>query len=372
MKILISCLSKSWGGLEMFSVTSALQLIKRGFDVQIIAYPNSYIHKDCINKNIKIYTVKAGGYFHPLEVIKLSRFLRKNKFDVIHSQYSKDLWLLVPALKLAGSNCSLFLTKQMGSFIVKKDFLHAALYKRVNCVLAISNVIKKNLLDTCPLTPDKVKLLHNGVDTNKYNPTLFDGTKLRKELNIANNELAIGMLARLSYGKGHEEFLLSAKKLIEKNKKLKFVIVGDPSAGEDNYGLKIKQMSVDLGLTEKVIFTGFRKDIPNVLSSFDIFVFPSHSEAFGIALVEAMSMAKPCIGTKSDGVLDIIVDDETGYFFEKNNVDELTEKIELLIDSKEKRTKFGLNSRKRAVENFDLEVLTDRVIKYYKGLLTDK
>lgn len=372
MKILISCLSKSWGGLEMFSVTSALQLMKRGFDVQLLAYPDSDIHKDCLNKNVKVHTVKAGSYFHPVEIIKLSAFLRKNKFDVIHTQYSKDLWTLVPALQFAGSDCPLFLTKQMGSFIVKKDFLHTALYKRVNYVLAISNIIKINLLDTCPLTPKKIKLLHNGVDTVKYAPEFFDGAPVRKELNIADNELAIGMLARLSHGKGHEEFLLSAQKLVEKNQNLKFVIVGDPSAGEDNYGLKIKQMSIDLGLSENVIFTGFRKDIPNVLASLDIFVFPSHSEAFGIALVEAMSMAKPCVGTKSDGVLDIIVDNETGYFFEKNNVEELTEKVELLIGSEEKRKEFGNNARKRAVENFDLEVLTDKVIKYYEEVLSDK
>lgn len=369
MKILISCLSKSWGGLEMFSVTSALQLMKRGFDVKMIAYPDSDVYKDCVNKNVEVHKVKAGSYFHPVEILKLAKFIKKNKFDVIHTQYSKDLWTLVPALQFAGSNCPLFLTKQMGSFIVKKDFLHKALYNRVNNVFAISNIIKTNLLDTCPLTPDKIKLLHNGVDTANYAPQFFDGKPVRKEFNVSDNELAIGMLARLSPGKGHEEFLFSAKKLIAENKNLKFLVIGGASAGEDEYAGKIKSAAAEMGIADNVIFTGFRKDIPNLLSALDIFVFPSHSEAFGIALVEAMSMAKPCVGTKSDGVLDIIVDSETGYFFEKNNVDELTEKIGLLINSKEKRIDFGNKARERAVSKFDIEVLTDKVIKYYKEVI---
>ena len=372
MKILIACLSGSWGGLEMFAVTSAVQLIKRGHEVKLIAYPDSKVYEDCINKNIEVFGVKAKSYFHPVEILKLSRFIKKNKFDLIHTQYSKDLWTIVPALKFAGSDVPLFLTKQMGSFILKKDFLHKAIYERVTYAFAISEVIRKNLLDTCPLTPEKIKLLHNAVDTKKLDPEKFNGSKVREEFGFTENEIVIGMLARLSHGKGHEELLLSAQKLLVKNKNIKFLIVGDPSAGEDEYGEKIKNLSVELGLSENVIFSGFRKDIPNVLSAFDIFVFPSHSEAFGIALVEAMSMAKPCVGTKSDGVLDIIVDNETGYFFEKNNVDQLTEKIELLVKSKENRIKFGNNSRKRAVEKFDIEVLTVLVIEYYREALSDK
>ena len=372
MKILIACLSRSWGGLEMFAVTSAIQLKNRGYEVKLIAYPDSKVFEDCRNKNVEVFPVKAKSYFHPTQIIKLAAFIKKNKFDLIHTQYSKDLWTIVPALQFARSDAPLFLTKQMGSFIVKKDFLHKALYNRVTCAFAISEVIRKNLLDTCPLIPDKIKLLHNAVDTKKLNPELFDGSGVREEFGFSDNEIVIGMLARLSHGKGHEEFLLSAQKLLTKNKNIKFLIVGDPSAGEDEYGQKIKNLSVELGLTDNVIFSGFRKDIPEVLAALDIFVFPSHSEAFGIALVEAMAMEKPCVGTKSDGVLDIIVDNETGYFFEKNNVDELTEKIDLLINSEKERIRFGKNSRKRAVEKFDIEVLTDLVIQYYEETLSGK
>jgi glycosyltransferase involved in cell wall biosynthesis len=118
-----------------------------------------------------------------------------------------------------------------------------------------------------------------------------------------------------------------------------------------------------------VIFTGYRVDTPQVIAAMDIFVFPSHSESFGIALVEAMAMAKPSVCSNSDGVLDIAVDNETSYLFENKNVEDLTKKIELLINSSTTRIQFGKASRERVVENFDFDILTDKVIIIYNELL---
>lgn len=101
----------------------------------------------------------------------------------------------------------------------------------------------------------------------------------------------------------------------------------------------------------------------------DIFVFPSHGEAFGIALAEAMSMAKSSVCSNSDGILDIAIDDETSYLFENRNADDLAKKIELLIISPETRKRFGDAARKRAVEKFNVDVLTEKVIGIYDELI---
>lgn len=366
MKILYSCLSQSWGGMEMITVDAALQLIKRGNDVLLLCYPNSKIHISAKERKIKTIPIKTESYFHPAAVLRLAKLLKKEKFDLIHTQASKDLWTLVPALKFAAEKCPLFLTKQLGSFIKKKDMLHKFLYSRITFAFAISKVIEKNLIDTTPLKKDKIKLLHNYVDTDRFDPSKTDGKKIRSEFNIADNDISIGMLARFSKGKGHEEFLEAAKILCEKYDRLRFLIVGEPSRGENEYAEKIQNLSKYYGLSGKVIFTGFRADTPDVLSSLDIFAFPSHSEAFGIALVEAMACAKPSVCSNSDGVLDIAVDGETAYLFEKGTAEDLANKLELLIVSKDKREALGSAARKRAVNFFDVNILTDKVIKFYE------
>lgn len=371
MTILYSCLSQSWGGMEMFTIQAVQQLLSRGIHTELLCYPNSKIHEEAKKLNIVTYTAKQSGYFNFSELTKVARLLKSKQYSLIHTQASKDLWLLVPALKLTNLHTPLFLTKQVGSFVEKNDFLHKWLYNRITAAFAISTIIKNNLLNTTPLTQNKILMLHNGVDTKRFDPAKVNREKAREELNIADNDIVIGMLARFSPGKGHEDLLYAAKSLTQKYKNIKILLVGEPSRGEEKYANKIKQMVEDYYLSSYVIFTGFRKDTENVISAMDIFAFPSHAEAFGIALVEAMSMAKPSVCSNSDGVLDISVNNNTSYLFENKNGDQLAEKLELLIKSEETRTQFGLNARNRAVKYFDIEYLTDKVINYYKDFVKE-
>lgn len=368
MKVLYSCLSKSWGGMEMFTLTAVKQLINRNINVELVCIAESRLHIEANNIGIIIHPIKASGYLHPVSTIKLSSIIRKGNHDIIHTQASKDLWLLVPALKLINASTPLILTKQVGSAIIKKDRLHKWLYNRLTYAFAISRVIQKNLVETCPLPEEKIVLIHNAIDTKIFSPEKSDGRKVRNEFGIASGDVVIGMLARFSPGKGHEEFLKAAAELNKKHDNLKFLIVGEASRGENDYAESIKKLAAEYNLGNAV-FTGFRSDTPEVLAAMDIFIFPSHGEAFGIALAEAMAMEKPSVCSNSDGVLDIAVDGATSYLFENKNSLDLAEKIEMLISSPGKRNEFGFAARKRAVENFDIEPLTDKVLKIYSDAI---
>ncbi len=371
MKILYSCLSKSWGGLEMFTITAVKQLLNRDVKVELLCSKESRIHIEASGLGLIIHPIKASGYFHPFSTLKLISIIRRGNYDFVHTQASKDLWLLVPALKILRKEIPLILTKQMGSFIIKKDFLHKWIYKRVNLTFAISRVIEKNLIETTPLSKDKIILMHNGINLTKFNPQKVDRNKIRNEFKINENELLFGMIARFSPGKGHEEFLYAVKELNKKFTNLKVLIVGEASQGEDEYAAKIRKLNEEY-LLSNVIFTGFRSDIAELLAAMDIFVFPSHSEAFGIVLAEAMAMGKPSVCANSDGILDIAVDGETSLLFERKNGNDLKEKLDMLIADPAKREKFGKAARKRAMNNFDLEASTDKTLNIYKNLLNLK
>ncbi|PKL83229.1 MAG: hypothetical protein CVV24_05935 [Ignavibacteriae bacterium HGW-Ignavibacteriae-3] len=249
--------------------------------------------------------------------------------------------------------------------------LHKWIYNRINLALAISGVIKQNLIDTTPLTEDKIILLYNAIDVNRFNPEKFDRRKIREEFNIDNTEILIGMNARFSPGKGYEEFLHAAKELSEQYKNVRFIAVGGPSKGEDDYAMEIKTMASNLGLDGKVIFTGFRNDVPEILASLDIFVFPSHAEAFGLALVEAMSMKLPSVCSNTDGVLDIAIDHETSLLFKKADYHDLSEKLSELINNPDERAIFGNAARKRAVNVFSMKLITSKLISIYKDQIED-
>ncbi|MEW6004524.1 MAG: glycosyltransferase family 4 protein [Stygiobacter sp.] len=366
MKILFTCISNGWGGLEMYSLTILLHLKKLNYDVSLLALKSSNLYKEAEKENIKLFFIETESYFNLNSFIQIKKIIQKEKFDLIHSHSSKDLWFVVPVLKIINSKIPIHFTKHVASGISKKDFLHNWLYSRINKVYAISKMIEQNLLVTTSIKKEKIVLLHNGIDTEKFNPDLYERKIFREEIKIGDDEILIGMIGRISQGKGHEEFLLCAEKLLNKYSNLKFVIVGHPSINEDGYYKRILEFAERINQKERIIFTGLRKDTPNILAGIDIYVFPSHDESFGLTLVEAMSMKKPNVCTRASGVLEIAIEDETSLLFNKGDVDDLSEKISTLIKSKELRMKLGENSRRRVLENFDLNGYIQKLLMHYQ------
>ena len=354
----------------MFTITAVKQLLKRNITVELLCAKDSRIHIEANNLGLLVHPVKRRWISILSNIIRLSSLMRRSKYDLIHTQASFDLWLIVPALQLIKKSIPLILTKQVGSFIIKKDFLHKWIYNRLTYAFAISTAIEKNLIDTCPLPLSKVWLVHNGIDIERFNPEKVKPQKVRGEFQIAENEITIGMMARFSPGKGHEEFLFAAKELNKKYSNLKFIVVGEPSRGENDYAEKIKTLARDYKLNN-FIFAGFRSETPEVLAAMDIFVFPSHAEAFGIALAEALAMGKPSVCSNAEGILDIAIDKETSLLFENKNAEDLIKKISVLIDSSDLRSNFSAAARKRASQYFDIEKLTDKAVEIYKRAIDD-
>lgn len=349
----------------MFTLTAVKQLLKRNISVELLCTKESRIHIEANNLGLLVHPVKRTWISNLSNIIRLASLIRRSKYDLIHTQASFDLWIIVPALQLIKKNIPLILTKQVGSFVIKKDFLHKWIYNRLTFAFAISTAIEKNLIDSCPLPQDKVLLVHNGIDIERFNPEKVNPQKVRDEFHIAPNEILIGMMARFSPGKGHEEFLYAARELNKKYSNLKFLVVGEPSRGENDYAESIKRLAGGYGLSN-LIFTGYRSDTPEVLAALNIFVFPSHAESFGLALAEAMAMGIPSVCSNAEGILDIAVDNETSLLFENKNAEDLTNKISVMLESEDLWKNFSTASRKRAVELFDLEKLTDRVVMIYQ------
>ena len=372
MKVLQTCLSLSWGGLEMYTLHTAKLLIGAGHQTEILTYNGSRLAAEALKEGIVCRTVSRKPVNLP-GIYKMASLFKNNNYDIIHAEASKDLWYVVPALRLALCRAPLLLTKHVGSGISKKDIFHRMLYSRVNMALAISGVIKRNLAETTPLPVEKIELLHDSIDTFRFDPAKTDKNMVRNEFGIKEEELVIGMTGRFSPGKGHEEFLYAANELAKIHPDIRFMIVGEASRGEEEYADSIKKMAYDYGLKDKIIFTGFRKDIPEVLAAMDIYLFPSHAEAFGLALVEAMSMERPTVCSNSDGVLDIAVEGVTSFLFNAGSGEDLFNKTGMLVKDFQKRIDFGKEGRKRVLKMFSAEIFTGRLTALYsKALVNNK
>lgn len=372
MNILISCLSRSWGGMEMFAVNSAQWLLQEGYNVFFLALNKSPIEK-ALNFILKenILLLKKSSYFNLSNIIKVRKFIVRNNIDLIHTQYSKDLWTISPALLLINKPIPLVFTKQLGSFVVKKDVLHKLIYKRVDSAIAISSIIKKNLLETTTIPEEKILLIHNAIDLEKFNPQLFNKLIIRKNLNIEEDKIVFTHISRLSPGKGQDIVLKALNEIKEDVPSSIFLFVGSAQHNEKDYELSLMKMVDEFNLKNIVRFLGFRTDIPEILSITDVFLFPSFGEAFGISLVEAMAMGIPSIVCKADGVLDILIENETSLTFERNDYKSLANLILKMSNDKNLRESLGEKSLNRAQE-FSSKNYIQKVSALYFKLLKNK
>lgn len=372
MNILISCLSRSWGGMEMFAVNTARWLSSSNYNVFFLALKDSPIEK-ALNFVLKenILLLKKSSYFNLSYIIKVRKFIVRNNIDLIHTQYSKDLWTISPALLLINKPIPLVFTKQLGSFVIKKDLLHKLIYKRVDAAIAISSIIKKNLLETTTIPKEKIHLIHNAIDLEKFNPQLFNKLTIRKNLNIEEDKIVFTHISRLSPGKGQDIVLKALNEIKEKIQDSIFLFVGSAQSDEKDYELNLLKLVDEFNLNSIVRFLGFRTDIPEILSITDVFLFPSLGEAFGISLVEAMAMGIPSIVCRADGVLDILIENETSLTFERNDYKSLANLILKMSNDKNLRESLGKKSLNRAQE-FSSKNYIQKVSALYLKLIKNK
>ncbi|RJO64268.1 MAG: glycosyltransferase family 1 protein [Candidatus Omnitrophota bacterium] len=220
--------------------------------------------------------------------------------------------------------------------------------------------------------PKKVTVIYNGVDTNRFRPDIT-GEIVRKEFDIRPSEAVIGIASRFHENKNHETFLKAVRIICSRHRgpdSLKFLIVG-ASVFEEDRGreLYLRDFVRLQGIQDKVIFTGFRKDMPEAYAAMDILVISSFREACGRVIIEAMSSGKPVIGSNTGGNRELIVDAKTGILFSASDPKALAEAISYLVQHKDVARAMGETGRKRVEQYFDIRVNVKKTEAVYGELL---
>lgn len=215
------------------------------------------------------------------------------------------------------------------------------------------------------IDPEKITVLYNGIDTS-LTVEMTTIEKIKGEFGI-ESELIVGMVGRITKGKGQDDFIKAAKLVVDSTPKVKFLIVGGYVVTDKNLEKELKSFAEKSGLKDYVYFTGWRNDVNALVSVFDISVLPSSTfpEGFPLTCIEAMALSKPVIATKIPGPSEIVEDGITGFLVPPSNPTILAEKISLLLKDVQLRKKMGAAGKSRAEALFDIKKLTKRLEEEY-------
>jgi glycosyltransferase involved in cell wall biosynthesis len=206
--------------------------------------------------------------------------------------------------------------------------------------------------------PDLVKVIYNGFDPEMYQSSPADRSRLRHELKL-ENKFVIGQFSRLSPWKG-QHILLNA--LAQCPDSVVGVFVGAALFGEDEYVQQIKQQVVDLGLTNRVHFLGFRSDISDLMGACDVVAHTSTApEPFGRVIIEGMLCGIPVIAADAGGAKELVTDHVTGWTVEPGNSQHLATAILECFENQELRDSISLQAKAHAIEHFHVHHLQTKI-----------
>lgn len=220
------------------------------------------------------------------------------------------------------------------------------------CSDYLRKAVQPDAARACPRSVHRV--VHNAIPLEQFAPRPRPPARLR-----------VGIIANLAPIKGHEDFLAMAAELTRTGCDAEYAIVGS-DIYETGYEQQLRERACQLGVADRVTFTGHVSDIPGVVQNLDVVVVASDLETFGISVLEAMAGARPVVATRVGGIPEIVVDGETGYLVEARHPEQLAARVRELAARPDLRERFGAAGRRRAEEEFSDARQAERTMALYR------
>lgn len=207
-------------------------------------------------------------------------------------------------------------------------------------------------------------VLHNAVDIDHF----ASGHPIRRELGLKTDEIVIGTVAQVGHRKGSDLFLDAAERVLASGKNVTFLMVGPQAVGEADYFQTIMNRLQKDPLKGRVHYLGGRRDVPDLLSSFDVFFLPTRAEPFGMVIIEAMAAGVPVVATAVGGIPEIVTSDEIGCLVQSSDSSAFAGALIHLIEMGEARKTLGERGKKSLYGRFDLASMSNTLSSIYNEM----
>lgn len=292
------------GGAEtlLMNVYRNLDRAKHQFDFVTHSLGNGAFDEEILKMGGRIYNIPSLGKIGPMSYVKnLAEIMSSNTYIAVHSHTDYQSGFPVLAAKIAGIPLRIC-HSHSNNWPMNDSFKEKILLK------GLQSLIKFSATQYCSCSKEagaflfgqkavdnnQVTILKNGIDLSQYLDETTTRMSVITELNLNQDVKIIGHVGKFSRSKNQTFILKVLKQLINKDKRYVALLVGDGPLKE-----KIEQEAENMGLSKYVRFLGVRSDIPRLMKAFDVFLFPSIFEGFGIVTVEAQISGTPCIMSDS-------------------------------------------------------------------------
>jgi len=366
-----------FGGGQV-SLLSLLDGLDRGIvQTTVVCQPGATLISELAKRNIDTHILGLGEIRkgrHPGAIlrslfarigptVRLTRLINSERIDLVYANGVFSLIASLLAAKLTGTpviwaehNTTLPLGPEIRLLIALADR-----------IIVVTDAIRQQLVTLSPMASQKISTIYNGVDLRRFEVLPQDRNRLRHEFGLNKEHRVIGTVGRLSPEKGHHHFLRAALLIRQAVPGAKFLVVGSGPLERH-----LKAMAEEIGILEDVYFTGFRNDVPALLSLMDIFVLPSLEEGFSIAVLEAMAAKKPIVASTAGGTYEAVIDGETGFLVAPGDWQRTAELAIGLLKDEAKRKRMGEKARELVAHRYTLAATCAKTLQLMMELAEER
>lgn len=225
-------------------------------------------------------------------------------------------------------------------------------------VVAASNAVREHLIQSNPAAAARTVVIRNGIDPQPF-LSATGRKRVRAELGIPDDAPLVGMIGRVGTWKGQELLLSAAPHVSRLVPGVRFVLVGGVFDGQMEHFERLRDIAREQGVADRVIFSDFRTDVPDVLAAIDVFVQPSiQPDPFPTTVLEAMAAGKPVIATNHGGHREMIVPGITGFLVTPAAPADLAARAVQLLSDPALAQRMGMAGRQRVAAEFSADSFT--------------
>ena len=344
------------GGAESYVALVACSLKSLGYNV-FIASAGGALAVELQKEGIKHFflPIRLSKY---ISGILLKRIIKKYNIEIIHANSEAAGIVAVKTRQKYNLDIPIVYTAHGVLPAKVKDIIN-----QVDKIIAVSNFSREAAIKE-GFSANKIEVVYNGVDIDKFKPHEEKRNLLRKKYNIPQDAFTMIIVSRIKNlrNKGHQH-LLNVLSEYEVSKYWHLVVIGKGK------GLgSLKQKVKEHNLQDRVHLLGHKTDVENYEDMADVVVLPSYFETFGLVLAEGMAMEKPAVAFKVGGVPEVIEDNKTGFVVDYDNDDELVEKLAILAKNPDLCKQMGIQARKKVAKDFANGIMIKKLEEIYKSL----
>lgn len=303
-------------------------------------------------------------------LLTLARYVRANDIKVIHcTEKPRDAIYGLALARLTGAKCVIHLHVKWETWINR---MVRWSMRRADALIGVSQFVAGTAVDAGGCTPERVHAVVNGLDLERWDAGIDDGG-VRQQYGIPEGVPLLGIFSRLFVWKGHLELLRALAPLKQRGLDFRLLIAGeDDSRGAPNrppFSSEIRQLAADLHLEDRVIFTGWRRDMNRLMAAIDLYVMPTFEEPCAVVFLEAMASSRPIVALRSGGAPEVIEHGRSGLLSEPGDIAGLSANIERLLGDADLRRRMGEYGRAVIEQRCNAQSMARAVEQIYRALL---